>query len=112
MQVIKVLGKVYGAKLTNAEREALTIEVNKQLAEMTRKHEIEIDSLVLWVLMEQFGFGEKRLHQYYTGFGPAIKALIERYELEDTDDVWLCTKKLQDKGIDIEAWRKEIGLCT
>ena len=110
MQVIKVLGKVYGAKLTNAEQEALKIEIRKQLAEMTRKHEIEIDSLVLWVLMNKSDFDEEQLHEYYTGFGPAIKALIERYELEDTDDVWLCTKKLKDKGIDVEAWRKEIGL--
>ena len=110
MQVIKVLGKVYGAKLTNAEREALNIEIRKELAEMTRRHEIEMDSIILWEMMAQLDLDIDTLHKFYVAFGPSLKALIDRYELDETDDVWLCTRKLKDKGIDIEAWRKEIDL--
>lgn len=109
MQVIKILGKVYGAKLTNAEREAMTIEINKQLAEATRKHEDEIVALILWSLMDQLDLDEEGLKKFYDGFEPSIKALIDRYELDDSDDVWLCTRKLKDRGIDISKWREEAG---
>lgn len=110
MTVIKILGKVYGAKLTNAEKEAMEIEIRKQIAVETRKHEDEVVALILWSLMDQFGFGEKRLKQFYDGFEPSIKSLLDRYEMADEDDVWLCTKKLKDKGIDIAKWREEAGL--
>lgn len=110
MTVIKILGKVYGAKLTNAEKEAMEIEIRKQIAVETRKHEDEIVALVLWSLMEQLGLGEKRLKRFYDGFEPSIKGLLDRYEMDDADDAWLCTKKLKDKGIDIVKWREEAGL--
>lgn len=47
MMVLKSGGRVVGGKLTNAEKKALDIELRKQLAEYTRKYEIEILSLVL-----------------------------------------------------------------
>lgn len=107
MMVLKSGGRVVGGKLTNAEKKALDIELRKQLAEYTRKYEIEILSLVLRQLRRTFGFGEKRLRRYYDNFDKDIKDMIDRYEMEDCDDAWLCTEELKADGIDIEKWRKE-----
>ena len=38
-----------------------------------------------------------------------IEALIRRYEMEQGDDVWLCTYKLKEIGCDLEKWEKERG---
>lgn len=57
MHVKKAGGKVYGAILTAAEKKAMDIEIQKELAEYDRKHIAEIDATILWVLHEQFGFG-------------------------------------------------------
>lgn len=107
MLIRKVGGKVCGAKLTAAEKKAMDIEIQKETAEYVRKTAFEIDAIVLWILHEKLGLGPKRLKRFYDDFGPAISALIDRYDLEDSDQVWLCTQKLKDYGVDIETWHNE-----
>lgn len=85
------------------------MEIQRQLAEYDRKHIREIDALVLWELREQLGFGNKRLKKFYDNFSRGIEALIRRYEIEQGDDVWLCTYKLKEIGCDLEKWEKERG---
>lgn len=107
MRIKKAGNKIYGAELTAAERKAMNMEIQRQLAEYTRAHELEIDALILWQLHEQLGFGPKRLKRFYDNFAPAIKDLINRYEMDDSDQVRLCTKKLKDElGLDLELMKK------
>ncbi len=107
VQVLKYKGSVYGAKLTAAERKAMDIEIQKELAEYDKKHAVELDAMILWVLHEKFGFGPKRLRQFYEGFFGELDALLKRYEMEEGDDLWLCTRKLKDAGVDLAAWHEE-----
>lgn len=92
MYTKKAGGKVYGAHLTAAEKKAMDIEIRRQLAEYDLKHANELDAMILWHLHEEFGFGPKRLKQFYDTF---------------SDMVWLCTYKLKQYGIDIEEWNKQ-----
>lgn len=107
MRVKKASGRIFGADLTAAERKAMNLEIQRQIAEYDLKHELEIEALILWTLHDQFGFGPKRLRRFYDGFNPALKALVGRYELENTDDIWLCTHKLKEIGVDLEDWGKK-----
>lgn len=50
MQLKKAGGKVYGAVLTAAEKKAMDLEIQRELAEYDRKHIAEIDATILWVL--------------------------------------------------------------
>lgn len=109
MRVKKAGGKVFGATLSAAERKAMNLEIERQLAEYTRNHAREIDALFLWHLHEECGFGIKRLKQVFLGFAPRIDELCNRYEMHDEgDDIWLCTKKLKEIGVDLEEWEKEV----
>ncbi len=98
---------MYGAVLTAAEKKAMDLEIQRELAEYDRKHIAEIDATILWVLHEQFGFGAQRLRTYYDAFHDRIKELVSRYEMEAQDDIWLCTQMLKRIGVDVEAWHKE-----
>ncbi len=109
MKVKKAGKRVFGAVMSAAEKKAMDMEIQRQLAEYDRKHIREIDALVLWELHEQFGFGNKRLKKFYDNFSRDIEALIRRYEMEQGDDVWLCTYKLKEIGCDLEKWEKERG---
>lgn len=109
MKVKKAGKRVFGAVMSAAEKKAMDMEIQRQLAEYDRKHIREIDALVLWELREQFGFGNKRLKKFYDNFSRGIEALISRYEMEQGDDVWLCTYKLKEIGCDLEEWEKERG---
>ena len=93
--------------LSAIQLQAMHAEMHRQMAEYDRKHSIELDALVLWVLHEEFGFGPERLRRFHDKFVPAIEALIGRYELDKTDDIWLCTYLLKQYGVDLEAWENE-----
>ena len=107
MQIKKSGKAVYGADFTANEKRAIDLEIQRQLKEYDKKHKVEIDALILWQLHKIFGFGPKRLKKFYTAFGEDMRALIKRYDLEDSDDIWLSTRKLKEYGIDLEQWEKE-----
>ena len=107
MVVKKAGGKIYGAVLTSAEKKAMNMEIERQLAEYTRKHEVELNAMILYVLHEQLGFGEQRLRKFFDRFSVEIDALVKYYEMDDEDAEWLCTRKLLDMGIDVEKWCDE-----
>ncbi len=109
MQIKKSGGRIFGANLTAAEKKAMDMEIKRQIAQYDRAHLYEADALILWILHEEFGFGEKRLRRFYDRFNPAVDELAKRYECEDDRLTRLCTYKRKQCGIDIEAWHREGG---
>lgn len=107
MDVLKSHGKVFGAKLTNAERTAMNIEIGKQIAEYNAKNLTEIDALVLYTLHCECGFGKERLLRFYNAFNKLFREHVERYSFNGEDVVWLYTDKLKTLGIDLEKLNKE-----
>ena len=107
MIIKKTGGHIYGAILTAAERKAMNMEIQRELAEYDLKNSTEIDAIVLWVLLSEFDFDENDLKKFHDSFTPQLKALCERYEMNDSENVWLCTHLLLDRGIDVAAWNRE-----
>lgn len=67
MDVIKVCGKVIGAKLTVAERRAIEIEAKKIVAEEEKKFAREMDAIILYHIRQQTGYGATRLQRSLKG---------------------------------------------
>lgn len=108
MNIKRNKGRVYGGSMTAAEKKAMDVEIKKQLAEYDRKHTVEIDSMILWILHTEFGFGAKRLRKFFDIFNQSLDDLLDRYTFEEDDQIWLCTYLLKRDGIDVEAWEKEL----
>lgn len=105
---IKKSGKhIYGADLTAAEKKAMNIEIARQLAEFTRKYQIEIECIFLRELRAKYGHGATRLRRAFDDFGNDLDELIARYELGDEDKLWLATEQLRQEGYDVEQWHRE-----
>ena len=100
--------KVFGANLTSAESKALDIEIKKRIAEFNKKNINEMDAVILWTLHDKFGFGKRRLRKFYDAFFVSIHELCSRYEMDENDQIWLCTQKLKDYGVDIQEWNHDI----
>ncbi len=110
MHVNKSGKMIFGVSMTAAEKKAFQKEFLRQWAEYDRKNGIELDAMILWRLHEQFGFGPKRLKQFFDVFVPGVETVADNYEMQDTDDkIWLFTHKLKEYGIDLEQWYKEKG---
>lgn len=99
-------GRIFGVALSRKEEEALNREIEKQILTRSRQHEIETDSAILWMLHEHFGFGAQRLRRAWKLFYEQARALEEYYEMP-SDGGWICQKKLEEIGCDVEQWYLE-----
>ena len=102
-------GKLKMAPETRAAMEAEAKRMaGEALEEYNRMNEDEIDSMVLYILRDEFGFGEKRLRRFYHLFYHGLRELGKRYLMEAYDDrIWLAQRRLEQDGIDIQKWKEE-----
>jgi len=108
MRVKKFNGKPYGVEFTAAERKAMNLEINRQIAERDEKYKEDIDAMVLYVLMVHYGWKKKRLRKFWKAFITEHKALREYYLMEEPGDSELLSRwKLEQIGVDIHQWYKE-----
>lgn len=107
MEFLRSGGTIIKVKLTSKEKQALDAEVLRQLAEFTRKHQVEIEAIFLKHQRTKHGFGAKRLREDFDDFGNDLDELIKRYELGHEDKAWLATHSLKEEGFDVEQWHRE-----
>lgn len=68
--IVKKSGKhIYGADLSAAEKKAMDIEIRRQLAEYTKKHEQEVSAIILWSFTLSLGLGMTGLRNSMTILG-------------------------------------------
>lgn len=108
MRIKKHKGKVFGAELTAAEKKAIDIEIDRQIAEKDAQYAVDIDAMVLYTLMAHYGWKKKRLKRFWDAFIVEHKELRERYQMnEPGDNEWLAHQKLKAIGVDVHQWYKE-----
>lgn len=76
--------------------------------EIIDQYELEADASTLWVLHAGFGWGQKRLKQFYDRFIDLHKTLRARYEQPDIGK-WYCLEELKKIGVDVCEWNKNGG---
>lgn len=91
---------------TKAQKQIIRDEVNRHFREDMLRTEADMDASILWVLHEHFGFGKKRLREFYDKFTEEHKRLAEWYEMPH-DTPFICRRKLLDIGVDVAAWNQE-----
>lgn len=66
-----------------------------------------VEAIILYQMHEQFGFGKKRLQQFFDNTAPMIKDMLNEYNWDkDEDAIWLCEYKLKKEvGIDLAELR-------
>ena len=97
---------MFGAVLSAAEKKAMDMEINRQIAEADRRYTDDIDAMVLYTLRVHLGFGKKRLRKFYDAFSAEHDRLIQYYQMPG-DYTWLCKEMLKRIGVDVEAWNRE-----
>lgn len=98
---------IFRVRLTANERKALDSEIKRAMAEYTRAHEIEIEALMIRQLRRFTGWGGTKLKRFFMEYAPALKELVDHYEMSESDAPWLCIEELKAEGFDIKAWHNE-----
>lgn len=108
MRVKKHKGKPYGVNFTAAEMKAINLEIDRQILEKDEQYSVDIDAMVLFTLMDVYGWKKRRLRKFWDAFIKSHKALREHYEMHGVgDNEWLAGKKLKEIGVDVHQWYKE-----
>lgn len=93
-------------RLSCAERKAMNMEINRQIAENMKGLNTDLCTMILYFLHEHCGHGKKRLEEDWAAFMPLFEELIKRYEFGEEETPWACSYKLKELGVDCEELSK------
>ena len=81
--------------------------LRKEITKSTHEYIHKLDSAVLYLLYEEYGFGKKRLRQFYDRFHNVLDGVAERYEYDVSEAPDICELKLKDIGVNLREWEAE-----
>jgi len=90
------------------KKNEIVSEVEKEMRASLEKRSIDIDTMILWTLHKEFGFGKKRLKRFFLRCIKDFNYSRERYDMNDAYP--LRVKLKEECGVDVVEWYKEIGI--
>lgn len=88
-----------------ANEDLMLHEIRQQCLEFDKGIKLDLDTMVLWTLYKCYGWGPKRLKDFFMKLDEEHRRMREFYE---TDELYPGRMKLKEKGVDIEAWNAEL----
>lgn len=93
-------------KPTGKMRKAMLAEIDAQIVERTDRYVLDLESMILYTLHTEFGFGKARLERFYDAYAREFYSLRNRFEM---DDCYPARRKLLEIGVDVEELEKRYG---
>lgn len=95
-------------QFTAGQKKQLSAVIRKQVAVENERYERDYDTLILYVLHTEFGFGRGRLLRFFREMAFARKNLKAFYTADDanetnsdpTIDIFAMRKRLTEQGLD------------
>ena len=81
-------------------------EIKKQILLENKQYDIDIDAVVLYTLYSHLGFGKKRLRRFWEALKKNRDEMVKHYQMPDYP--FICHKALEEIGVNIKEWSKEI----
>lgn len=92
-------------QMTPAQIAAMNHEIRQQCLKAEQELGRDLDTVVLWVLMKHYGWGKKRLHDFYLLLAQEHINMKHHYEMDDT---YPERYHLKERGVDLDEWEKEV----
>lgn len=96
---------IKNAVLNGVGEQTMRQEIRKQCLDMDKEYTLDLDTMYLWTLHQKYGWGLKRLKQFYMDVFAEHMRMRKCYEM---DDMYPERHKLKEKGIDIEEWYNKL----
>ena len=98
----KIKAKV-SKPLTEAQNKALDASIYHRIAEDMREHNINLCATILYAYSQIEGAGKKRCERFWEKLNPLLNDLLKRYDLNQSDETWICTTKMERIGVDVKG---------
>lgn len=89
------------AVLTGPAHETMVHEINQNILRLDKQFTLDMDTMVLATLHKHYGFGAKRLKEFYMLMFQEHLRMREYYEM---DELYPERAMLKEAGADVEAW--------
>ncbi|MEE1049231.1 MAG: hypothetical protein U0M60_17650 [Clostridia bacterium] len=85
---------------TAKQKKVLRQECKKEFFNLLEMYNRQVALQIMHILHFDYGFGEKRLYQFFVKLKQMQARNIERYDVVDDDVPDICEIQLRDAGID------------
>lgn len=89
------------AAIKGPGKAAMDHEIHQQLLEKDKVFCKDVDTMVLWTLHSVYGWGPKRLKDFYICMFREHLRMRDYYEM---DELYPERYKLKEKGVDLDEW--------
>lgn len=89
---------------TARQKKALKEECRKEFFNLLENYNKQVSLQIMHILHFDFGFGKKRLMDFFGKLKQMQAGHIERYEVKDDDVPDICEIQLRDAGINLEEF--------
>ena len=104
------------AKLGDSNRKQLDDyikgEVTRQLKagmiETIKMEEKDFLAIIGYTLFEKYGWGKKRITNFLDSMHDGLNELSEWYDMDNTDQAFLCTMKMEELGVDLNKYMESV----
>ena len=87
-----------------AQRKALKKECQKEFFKLLENYNKQVSAQIMCILHFEFGFGKKRLFEFFKKLKEMQADYMARYEAIDEEVPDICEIKLKNAGIDLKEF--------
>jgi hypothetical protein len=91
-----------GKEPTNKQKEIVRQECIKEFDLLLANLNRDVCIQILHMFRFKRGYGKKRLIALANDLKEVLDTIHSRYEMKESDTVWICEKKLRESGIDVD----------
>lgn len=90
-------------QLSSQQQKALEAEIRRQCVDVTKQYELDLDTIAIYILHTKYGFGKKRLQEFYMALHEERKQIQAYYKGERNDNTAEVAMRyrLRADGIDV-----------
>lgn len=91
-------------RVSSKQKDIIHKEIDRQLLERRKELFHDIDTMILWTLHVELGFGKKRLERFYHAVIRNYREMCANFEM---DTPYPAECKLKEIGVDLDELRSK-----
>ena len=86
----------------------VTSQLKAGMIETIKREEKDFLAIIGYTLFEKYGWGVKRITNFLDKMHEGLNELSEWYDMDNTDQAFLCTMKMEELGVDLNKYMESV----
>ena len=94
--------------LDNYIKKEVTRQLKEGMIETIKMEEKDFLAIIGYTLFEKYGWGKKRITNFLDSMHEGLNELSEWYDMDSTDQAFLCTRKMNELGVNLDKYLESV----